>query len=724
MSTINKKAILVSLIIVGAAYAALSWIDYSRFQYLFYLRVPLSSGALLFLLPAIALYLLPTMLGNMFVLSNWQRLAAVIPSGIWAGLGIVTVGRAIYMNIPCRFFEKCTDSQAMLNDPGILWPYLLALILGMPIAVTVYLSSGPASTEMDDRQRYKGTLIGAAISVLLLYSVYFLRNDASLLSSWAEGFIVALLKFIPSTETYYSSDGKLLPGHIDVFWFFVVSGLLYISGLCFFRPRVNLKKFWQKYQAPALFYVIELVLLLTLVFGFLTLWLDYYKLPVLLLFVAYSIVTYRIWNVEHEYELKESAIPVPTIPDTINALHERLKNQTDSGRKKTLVVVCASGGGIQAAGWTAKVLTGLQARLDGEFIKAVGLISAVSGGSVGTLHFLDQINQEKGYPDSDTLGNIFNAATKESLSATGWGLIYPDFWRFIGLPFLKTTPGNRAAAIDTDWKANLKYKDVTLREWVGPIKDGKLPIPVFNATLVEDGRRYLVSPMSFEFDPQYRGGVDFNTLFPKGNMDASTAALLSATFPYVSPIMRNTQLQVNDPVFHVADGGFFDNYGVVTATDWLDKQVLPNNAQLGIERVFLVMINAFHEVAPNNQGSSEPKGWLMAFAGPILAVLNARNSTQMQRNMEEIEELRNIWNAQGIDIQPFNITFPKSVFFMRHFPEISINAVKQFTDKHRLSYKPPLSWMLSKKQKKAIEDGWNTLLNDPNSEVNDLINRW
>ncbi|MFZ2404600.1 MAG: hypothetical protein WAW41_05645, partial [Methylobacter sp.] len=443
-----------------------------------------------------------------------------------------------------------------------------------------------------------------------------------------------------------------------------------------------------------------------------------------LLFVAYTIVTYRIWNVDHEYELKASDIPVPSKEDVIPVLQARLSNQPVNGRKKTLVVVCASGGGIQAAGWTAKVLTGLQQQLNGEFTQAIGLISAVSGGSVGTLHFLDQININTGYPDPGNLDNIFKAATKESLSAAGWGLTYPDFWGLIGLPFLKTTPGNRAAAIDTDWKANLKHKNVTLREWVDPIRKGQLPIPVFNATLVEDGRRYLVSPMSFKFDPQYRGGVDFNTLFPDGNIDASTAALLSATFPYVSPIMRNTQLQVNDPVFHVADGGFFDNYGVVTATEWLGKQVLPHNTQLGIERVFVVMINAFHEDAPNNQGSSEPKGWLMAFVGPILAVLNARNSTQMQRNMEEIEELKNIWTAQGIDIQPFNITFPKSVFFMRHFPEISINAVKQFIAEHREVYKPPLSWMLSKKQKKAIEDGWNTLLNDPNSEVNDLINRW
>ncbi|MFZ2405899.1 MAG: hypothetical protein WAW41_12230, partial [Methylobacter sp.] len=250
MNAINKKAILVSLIIVVLAYAALSLIDNSWFQYLFYLRVPLISGTLLFLLPAIALYLLPTMLGNFFVLSNWRRLAAVIPGGIWAGLGIVMVGRATYMNIPCRFFEKCTASQAMLNDPSILWPYLIALILGMPIAVTVYLSSGPTSTEMDDSQRYKGTLIGAAISALLLYSVYFLRNDASLLSNWTERLAVTLLKLVPGTDNGYSRDGKLLPGHIDVFWFFIVSGLLYISGLYFFRPRIGLKKCWQKYQAP------------------------------------------------------------------------------------------------------------------------------------------------------------------------------------------------------------------------------------------------------------------------------------------------------------------------------------------------------------------------------------------------------------------------------------------------------------------------------------------
>ncbi|NCR41953.1 MAG: hypothetical protein GPJ21_20255 [Microcystis aeruginosa W13-11] len=60
-------------------------------------------------------------------------------------------------------------------------------------------------------------------------------------------------------------------------------------------------------------------------------------------------------------------------------------------------MVAASGGGIQAAGWTVQVLNGLQEELGYSFTQAIGLINSVSGGYVGTMFFLDQFT-EQGFP--------------------------------------------------------------------------------------------------------------------------------------------------------------------------------------------------------------------------------------------------------------------------------------------------------------------------------------
>jgi hypothetical protein len=87
--------------------------------------------------------------------------------------------------------------------------------------------------------------------------------------------------------------------------------------------------------------------------------------------------------------------------------------------------------------------------------------------------------------------------------------------------------------------------------------------------------------------------VDFNTLYAGYDIDVVTAARLSATFSYVSPISRyvGENPQGN---YHIADGGYFDNSGVVTMVEWLNEWLDPQKG-LNIKRVLLLQINAFPE---------------------------------------------------------------------------------------------------------------------------------
>src|SRR6202008_4868479 len=63
-------------------------------------------------------------------------------------------------------------------------------------------------------------------------------------------------------------------------------------------------------------------------------------------------------------------------------------------RGAKVILVAANGGGIQAAAWSARVLTGIEegCRSGGDcggrsFARSVRVISAVSGGSVGAMYF-------------------------------------------------------------------------------------------------------------------------------------------------------------------------------------------------------------------------------------------------------------------------------------------------------------------------------------------------
>ena len=55
--------------------------------------------------------------------------------------------------------------------------------------------------------------------------------------------------------------------------------------------------------------------------------------------------------------------------------------------KATMVVIAASGGGIQASAWTAKVLANMDQQCPA-FSESIGLVSGVSGGSVGSMYYV------------------------------------------------------------------------------------------------------------------------------------------------------------------------------------------------------------------------------------------------------------------------------------------------------------------------------------------------
>ena len=244
--------------------------------------------------------------------------------------------------------------------------------------------------------------------------------------------------------------------------------------------------------------------------------LDYSRVPVILLFVFISGAGYYFFNVDHFYNFQETQIPKPGVDEWKKAVGKRLRKYQGE-QNQVLIVVCASGGGIQAAGWTAKVLTGLQELIRSEFTQSIGWISSVSGGSVGAMYYLDRFGDE-GFPPNNQLKDIFKSSTKDSLDTIGWGLAYPDLLRFIGVPFLVPKMQDRGNAVEIDWRGELKQPNnpPALSHWQKKVTDGIIPIPIFNATQVETGRCFMISPMTFNLPntDTENAYIDFNTLYP------------------------------------------------------------------------------------------------------------------------------------------------------------------------------------------------------------------
>jgi Patatin-like phospholipase len=669
-------------------YIWLSSPDYI-WSYILLLRVPIIlGGLLLFGLPILANFTgLSNLAQNLFIMRGAWQLATVFVSSTMAGLMVSLVSRIIIADAPERFGLPVLFTLSDLHQYG------LTAILVLPTWVAVIRLSKIVVV--------KGAIVGLISSLglvwLVNYTNFCLNSNIELKRLFAK---ITMFFMKQHPQGYLDpKTGDYSNGHLLGFSLFFVGLVVYIIVIIRFRPRIKR----HRGEAPALLYLMLLIWMGTLLFGGATFYADYFHVPVLMFFILFSGLSYALFDVDHFFELLplELSIQSNELEDFKTAIDERLKYQSNFTDKRTLVVVCASGGGIQAAGWTVKVLTGLQELLGKSFTQAIGLISSASGGSVGTMYFLDQF---KGGAATN-LESIFVNATRDSLDAVGWGLAYPDLFRALGFPFLVNQYNDRGLAIEIDWQAEMQLHDqpITLADWRKQILLGEMPIPVFNATLVEDGRRFLITPMTFiqnsksSATQEDRKAIDFNSLYSGYDLRVATAARLSATFPYVSPISRNdVPLKHN---YHVADGGYFDNAGLFTVIEWLDEW-LDASKNLNIKRVLLLEINAFQQPRPRNSNKGD-LGWLTEWIGPLKTLYSVRDSTQVARNRKEEELLKKYWKAEGIEIESFIISFPEG-------------------------YKQPLSWKLSEKQKNNLKEAWENLLtpNSPDRVMHDIRTLW
>ncbi|NER33648.1 MAG: patatin-like phospholipase family protein [Oscillatoria sp. SIO1A7] len=716
-------------------------------QYVFFLRIPLLMGLLLFALPFLAQGPLKSMLKNLFVLRDAGQIALTILGATVAGMAITFIVAIILGGAPDRFeVGELFEGSSQISSFKV-WYYVLAITLALPTTLTVFLLYEEETPEekKEERkgERWSGLSLGVLSGVVFLFLFQRIRDFLSLdKDSILDDFLVKAVGFLTTHSSKGAgyiyckaeNDCRLIDNHFDALVFFIVLLVIYIIGFKVFMPNSLPPEKKKIQEPPALLYVMLLISISVLLLGNLTFFFDYSRISVLFFWVLITGASYRLFNVDHYFILKDDPEQPKEPTDFAALLQKRLDKQEQKGSlKDTVVVVCASGGGIQAAGWTAQVLTGLQEELGESFTKAIGLISSVSGGSVGTMYYLDRFT-DKGYPPHSESEEIFEGATANSLDAVGWGLAYPDLWRVILLPFLPDflTPKvrDRGIAIEKDWQGHMKTPESpkTLGHWRSEVEEGNIPLPVLNATLVENGLRLLITPAKFP-NPDKKKFFDFNSLYPGKDIDVVAGARLSATFPYISPICRAKVKDDKDSKtannkdkeianYHVADGGYFDNSGFVTALEWLEELLHEETTPQGeettpqIKTILILQINPFPEVKPkeqdtekepdtsNNGSKDSPKkekkrGLFMATLGPLLGLFKVREPILTSRNLTEVEllqEWQKAYKEKGVDIEYFPIFFP---------------CLDEFSSEGE--YEPPLSWKLTEKEKDEIKAGWATI---------------
>ncbi|HEY5330091.1 MAG TPA: hypothetical protein VIJ79_09425 [Acidobacteriaceae bacterium] len=339
------------------------------------------------------------------------------------------------------------------------------------------------------------------------------------------------------------------------------------------------------------------------------------------------------WDADHYFEARQipavTVLPTPTV--AVEKTFEHLKAvDPQNSEDQPLVVVTATGGGIQAAEWTAQVMARLenefredkQKQLNGYLLHDhVLLASGVSGGSVGLVPYLLEYTAPQGtaFPANDDLRSRLTIGPGcSSLEAVAWGLEYYDLQRLaltLRFPILQSAQDSpedstTIVAPDRTWALsralNRNLNDpqcgvspntpqvpdgetITLGQAAKNLSNGTMPAFTLNTTVAESGGRFLLSnymvppavttlPPNTEFLPAEsflqaygqesccKNGPHGEKLF--ADLSLSTAARLSATFPVVSSATRIPR-QYAKAASHFLDGGYFDNDGTGSAIEFL-----------------------------------------------------------------------------------------------------------------------------------------------------------
>ncbi|PQO42765.1 patatin-like phospholipase family protein [Blastopirellula marina] len=644
-------------------------------------------------------YVLPSLLENGLLIDNFSQ--AILASFSWyvtAALLILQI-RAAWVHGGERF--ACwteLNGQVKLRQPrdlaglmeesqkrGMGWPawlYLTWVLLPMPsLSMVADLNLRVNNGFITVESLYGGFILGGLLATLSLILLSFLRkhilpgviplrgifpfesmhhhhdhllDNPDEVAKLPRGFAVLLAKIGLVRGPGYSMKDpagidRPLAGHLELALLLaLLLSTTFVLGIFehILFPGSNITK-----VIPTIGHFALMVAILTTIASGLAFWLDRFRISTLL---AASLVGLSLFVVrDYEFHVEKVLEPAPSLVDAVESKRIPAVNSRDPRQpsQRTLIVVTAPGGGIHAAAWSAEVLTRLDQRWPETFRKSLGMISAVSGGSVGSMYYVDGISDPESQVSMDEVRRRAQQSTLE-----------PIFFATTFHDVLPLTPLDRGTAAEHFWDFTLRSTgrpSPKLSSWGRQAAQGQLPVVVFNATDVKSGRRVLLgSTAHWEHDDHSseeahehdEACAAFDLRENQLDMKVATAVRLSASFPYVTPISRpsldedgNRQM----PSVRMGDGAYADNDGIMTALEsisqLIDKFSRRKPEERPFDRILLINIDNYGSVTPHATFDEESGGQFEALSyatiGPLLGLSNVRGASQAERGQLEVSFL-------------------------------------------------------------------------------------
>ena len=268
------------------------------------------------------------------------------------------------------------------------------------------------------------------------------------------------------------------------------------------------------------------------------------------------------------------------------------KNATTENPKPKMSIISCSGGGLRATLWTFYTMRFLDSLSGQKLMKQSTLICGSSGGMLGAAYYRELYMRDQISGKQDRFNHSYiESISADLLNPIAFSVAVNDWF----LPLRRFDYGNQRYSMNRAFAFEEAIHENTfgclekpISAYRDPEANAQIPMMVLAPTVVNDGRKMLISPqgisyltterkndsVAFNYSPD---AVEFGRLFAAnnpGDLRFSSAIRMSATFPYITPL---TELPTQ-PTIEVFDAGMRDNIGtenilrfLYTFKDWIQS---------------------------------------------------------------------------------------------------------------------------------------------------------
>ncbi len=511
------------------------------------------------------------------------------------------------------------------------------------------------------------------------------------------------IRLVRGTEHY---DAKTLAkvyrqNHRNAFIFELISVLFLLS--------IGLFKDIPFFRIPAGGSIMLILSVLIMLGGAIRYWLKGWAIPmVFLAFICISILTdlkfFEKVNCAYglNYTRKTTAYNITEIDqlqhknndadikNTFAILDKwKVRNSIKTDDKPKMIFIDVSGGGLRSALWTFHVMAVADSILNGKLLKNAILLSGASGGMIGASYFRE-LYQRHLLHSTNPNQRIFyeTKISKDLLNPIAFSIVVNDL--LVSIEKFKDGSyeykKDRAYAFEKTLNENTdNVLDKRLSDYQVLEANAEIPMMIFSPTLVEDGRRLLISSQKVSylintnlhnhltFQP-LPDGVEYTRLLKDHNpMNTKFTSVLrmNATFPYILPSVSLP----TKPVMDVMDAGVRDNFGLKTSIKFL--YVFREWIAKNTSGVIFLQIRDTYKQSPIAE--SEERGLLHSIFTPLGTIYSNYMKFQ-DYSLDESMQYSSAWFDNKIDWITLQLPYSKEQVSMNwHLTSKEKNIITKST---------------------------------------------